>query len=93
MVAAGMAGGLAHGARVGDISQAGRVLGGALVQLPAVWILTGIVVAAFGLFPKFVSAGWVALVGFVLLGELGPLLELDQRVMDISPFVHVPKIP
>ena len=45
----------------------------ALVQLPAAWVLTAIVVAAFGLAPRFVVAGWVALAGFVVLGELGPL--------------------
>ena len=35
----------------------------------------------------------VALVGFLLLAEFGPLLEFDQWVMDISPYAHVPKIP
>ncbi|HET8680979.1 MAG TPA: ABC transporter permease [Micromonosporaceae bacterium] len=93
MVAMGASAGLAHGARVGDMSQVGRVLGGALVQLPAAWVLTGIVVAAFGLAPRLVTAGWAALVGFLLLAEVGPLLDLDQWVMDVSPYAHVPKIP
>ena len=93
MAVAGAGAGLAHGARVGDLSQAGRVFVAALVQLPATWILAAIVVAAFGLAPRFVAAGWVALAGFVLLGELGPLFELDQRVLDLSPFAHVPRLP
>jgi ABC-2 type transport system permease protein len=93
MVAMGTSAGLAHSARVGDMSQLGRVLGGALVQLPAAWVLTGIVVAAFGFAPRLVVAGWAALVGFLLLAEFGPLLEFDQWVMDISPYAHVPKIP
>jgi ABC-2 type transport system permease protein len=93
MVALGTAAGLAHGARTGDMSQAGRVLGGALAQLPAAWVLTGIVVAAFGLAPRLIMAGWVALVGFLLLTEVGPLLELPQWTMDISPYAHVPRIP
>jgi len=78
---------------VGDISQIGRVLGGALVQLPAAWVLTGIVVVAFGFAPRLVVAGWAGLLGFLLLAEIGPLLELDQWVMDVSPYAHVPKIP
>jgi ABC-2 type transport system permease protein len=93
IVVAGAGAGLAHGAQIGDMGAGFEVLGGALVQVPAACVLTGIVVAAFGLAPRLVAAGWVALVGFVLLGELGPLFELDQWVMDVSPFTHVPKIP
>ena len=94
LIAVGGAGaGLAHGAQVGDLGRAGAILGGALAQVPAACVLTGIVVAAFGLAPRLVAAGWVALVAFVLLGELGPLFGFDQWVMDLSPFTHVPKIP
>jgi ABC-2 type transport system permease protein len=90
---AGLTAGWAHGAQVGDPGQIGRVLGAALVQVPATWVLTGIVVAAFGLVPRLVLAGWTALVGFVLLAELGPLLELDARILDLSPYAHVPQLP
>jgi ABC-2 type transport system permease protein len=65
----------------------------ALVQVPAVWVVVGIIVAAFGLVPRLVVLGWVALVGFMLLGEFGPLFELSQAVMDVSPFTHVPRLP
>jgi ABC-2 type transport system permease protein len=58
-----------------------------------VWVIIGIVAAAFGLVPRLVVLGWVALVGFVLLGELGPLFDLSQAVMDVSPFAHVPRMP
>jgi ABC-2 type transport system permease protein len=93
MTALGLGAGLAHAAQVGDASQIGQVLAGALVQVPAAWVLTGIVVAAFGLVPRFTAAGWAALVGFLLLAEVGPLLELDQRIMDIPPYAHAPKLP
>ncbi|MFI6317621.1 hypothetical protein ACIBG8_08880 [Nonomuraea sp. NPDC050556] len=36
MAGTGLGAGLAHGAKVGDMGQVGRVLTGALVQLPAV---------------------------------------------------------
>jgi ABC-2 type transport system permease protein len=29
----------------------------------------------------------------MLLGEFGPLFELSQAVMDVSPFTHVPRLP
>ena len=79
--------------QVGDIGQLGRILVAALVQIPAVWVIIGIVVAAFGLVPRLIVLGWVALVGFVLLGEFGALFNLSQVVMDISPFAHVPRMP
>lgn len=93
LVTAGLAAGLPHAAHTGDPGQVGRVLGAALVQLPAAAVLTGVVVAAFGLAPRLVAAGWAALVVFLLIGELGPVLGLDQWVLDLSPFAHVPRLP
>jgi polyether ionophore transport system permease protein len=89
----GLTAGLSYGATVNDMGQVGRLLGAALVQLPAAWLLTAIVVAAFGLAPRLIMAGWAALVAFLLLGELGPAFDLNQHVMDISPYAHVPKLP
>jgi ABC-2 type transport system permease protein len=93
VVAGGLTAGLSYGATVDDMGQVGRLLGAALVQLPAAWLLTAIVVAAFGLAPRLIMAGWAALVVFLLLGELGPAFGLSQPVMDISPYAHVPKLP
>jgi ABC-2 type transport system permease protein len=93
MACVGAGAGLAHAAREGDPDQAGRVFVAALVQLPAAWVLVGIVVAAFGVAPRLAAAGWIALVAFLLLGEFGPLLGLDQWVMDLSPFAHTPRLP
>jgi hypothetical protein len=56
-------------------------------------VLAAIVVAAFGLAPRYVAIGWAALAGFVVLGELGPLMKLSHWIMDLSPFVHVPRLP
>lgn len=56
-------------------------------------VVTGIAVAAFGLAPKQIVIGWIALVGFVVLGEFGALFSLNQVVMDISPFAHTPRLP
>jgi ABC-2 type transport system permease protein len=91
---AGLAAGLAHGARVGDVGgQLPRLLGAALVQLPAVWVVVGITLALFGLVPRLATAGWGILVAFLLLSEVGPTLKLDQRLLDLSPFVHTPHLP
>lgn len=93
MLAAGVFAGFAHGAASGQMSEFGRVLAAALVHLPAMWVLTGITVLVFGFAPGLIMAGWGALVVFLLLGQLGPIFELPQWAMDISPFTHTPKLP
>jgi ABC-2 type transport system permease protein len=94
LATAGIITGLVHGARVGDIrGQFWRVFGSAVVQLPAVWVVAGLTLAAFGLIPRYATVAWGALVLFLLVGELGPTLQLDQRVLDLSPYTHVPRLP
>jgi len=93
LLVVGASAGLVSALQVGDSAQLGRIVAAALVQIPAVWVVIGIVMAAFGLVPRLSVLGWVALAGFVLLGELGPLFELSQVVMDVSPFAHVPRMP
>lgn len=91
---AGLTAGLAHGAQQGDLGgQLPRVFGAALVQLPAVWVVVGITLALFGLAPRYATAGWGALVVFLLVGELGPSFNLSQLALDVSPYTHVPKLP
>lgn len=90
----GLTTGLVYGAHTGDMGQAlGQLLGSALVQLPAVWVLAGIAVALFGLVPRLATAAWGALVAFLLLTEFGSFLNLSRWATDISPFSHVPKLP
>jgi ABC-2 type transport system permease protein len=93
LLAGGLGAGLGNAAHTGDAGSIGRILAGALVQIPAAWVLTALVLAAFGLAPRLVVVGWAALVAFLLLGQLGPLLELKQWLMDLSPYTHVPKLP
>jgi ABC-2 type transport system permease protein len=93
LLAGGAAAGLSWAVVSGRSEEFGRVLAGAAVQIPSAWLVTSLVVAAFGLWPRAVSVGWAALVAFLLLGEFGPLFEFDQWVLDISPYVHTPKLP
>ena len=95
MGAAGIAAGLGYGLSRGDVGHdLGRVLSQALVQLPAVWVLVGVSAALFGLLPRLAaSVGWAVLAACVLLEEFGRPLQLGKRVLDLSPFAHVPKLP
>jgi polyether ionophore transport system permease protein len=90
----GLGMGLIHGANTGDVGKAvAQLLGSAMVQLPAVWVLTGIAVALFGLVPRLAALAWGALAAFLLLTELGAFLNLSKWAVDISPYTHVPKLP
>jgi polyether ionophore transport system permease protein len=94
LVIAGLTSGLIYGAASGDVGAgAGRMLGSALVQLPAVWVLAGIAALLFGLVPRITAAAWGALVLFLGLTELGSFTALSRWLPGISPFTHVPKLP
>ena len=90
----GLSAGLTHGLRSGEVGrQLPRVLGAALAQLPATWVITAVALALFGLRPRAVLASWGVLGACLLLWLLGPSVHLAQWAMDISPFTHSPKLP
>ena len=94
LLAAGVAEGLTYGLVGGDVGrELPRVLAGALVQLPAVLVLSGIAMALFGLLPRLVSVSWASLSAFAFLVLLGPLLRLSHWLLDVAPFSHIPKVP
>jgi ABC-2 type transport system permease protein len=94
MIVVGVVGGLSYGAGSGGAGkQVPRILGAALAALPAVWLTVAVVLALFGLLPRWVGFGWALLVTFLLLGQLGALLQLSQFALDLSPFTHVPHLP
>lgn len=89
LATAAAAAAVVHGGQ-GDLP---RLLAAAMVQLPAVWVLVGVALALFGLAPRFAPASWGVLVGCLLLGQLGRLLQLPSWVIAVSPFTHVPRLP
>lgn len=89
----GLAGGLAYGMAAGDV--AGKlpiVVGTAAVQLPAVWLLSGVTIVLFGVTPRFTPIAWGVLVGFVALYLLGSLSGSPQWLLDLEPFAHTPRV-
>lgn len=93
MLASGALGGLVYGVSAGDIGgKVAVVVGSAAVQLPAVWLLTAVTVALFGLAPRFTPAAWGVLVGLVALYLIGSLAGFPQWVLDLEPFAHIPRI-
>jgi polyether ionophore transport system permease protein len=71
----------------------GGIVGAAVIQLPAVWVLAGLTVLLFGLLPRWSPAAWAAPALCLLILLVGSTLQLSQWFLDISPFTHVPHLP
>ena len=89
--------GLGAAAALGDISaQVPALVGAGLVQLPAILLIAGVVVALIGLLPRAASAlSWTLLLSAILLGPMfgAATLQLPVWAQDVSPFTHIPKLP
>ncbi|WP_336216784.1 hypothetical protein [Nonomuraea sp. LPB2021202275-12-8] len=73
----------------------GKVLAGALVQVPATWTLAGVGVLAFGLLPRAAAAiSWAAFLFVNLFGEvLGPILGIDYWIAKYAvPYPNLPMV-
>lgn len=95
LAVAGVAAGLGYGLRAGSAGpEVTRLLGAALVQLPASLAVAGAAVALFGLAPRACVAGaWSVLAVVVVIALFGPVLRLSGWIAGLSPFTHVPRLP
>ncbi|MFD5627038.1 ABC transporter permease [Streptomyces sp. NPDC127072] len=87
MALGGLGLGLGYGADLGPI------LGACLVQVPAVWTLGTLAVLLYGLAPRLAPGAWAAAGLVLLLGWIGPALNVPRPVLNLSPFGHLPKLP
>ncbi|MGW0861200.1 ABC transporter permease [Streptomyces sp. NPDC002611] len=71
----------------------GPILGACLVQLPAIWVIGGLTVLLTGVLPRAAAAAWGVAGAVLLIGWVGPALDMPQTVLDLSPFGHLPKLP
>jgi ABC-2 type transport system permease protein len=92
----GASAGLLAGIAMDDVpGQLRSLTAAALVHGPAVLLLGGVALAAFGLAPRF--AGPLAWAAFALALVGGPIvggpLDPPRALLNLSPFTHVPAIP
>ncbi|WP_152361944.1 ABC transporter permease [Microlunatus speluncae] len=96
MTVSGLAAGLSYGVTSGTGPvQVGRVLAAAAIQIPAIWVLAGVIMFAIGVLPRIaVAVGWAAWVFVNVFGEsLGPIIGLRYAVANaVIPFAYVSKI-
>lgn len=93
LLVAGLTAGFAYGVAAHDIAgKVSTVIGTAAVQLPAVWLLTAVTAALFGVAPRFTPVAWGVLVAFVALYLIGSLAGFPQWLLDLEPFAHIPRV-
>jgi ABC-2 type transport system permease protein len=83
----GLATGVGLGHNLDGVVEAG------LVQVPAAWLVVGLVALLYAVRSRWAVVGWGLLGLFLVLGQVGALLELPGWVTGLSPYEHVPKMP
>lgn len=71
----------------------GAYLGATSAYLPAVAVVAGIAVAAFGWRPGLAAIAWALLACSFVVTMFGALLDLPTWASGVSPFWHVPQLP
>ena len=90
---AGAAGlGLLAGITSGDMGELGRVVLAAVAYVPAIWVVTAIAVALFGLLPRWTTLAWAPLAVAAVFGMFGTLLDVPGAVLNVSPFEVTPRV-
>ena len=83
----GLAAGLGLGRDVPDLVAA------ALAQVPAVWLVTTLAALLYAARSTWAVLAWGLLGLFLVLGQLGDLLELPRWLVAVSPYDHTPAMP
>jgi ABC-2 type transport system permease protein len=94
MALVGLVAGLADARRSGSAGgSVGRLVPAALATVPAIWVCVAVALLLVGFVPRLTGLAWAALITFLLLSELVPVLGLPAWMMNLSPFGHVPSMP
>ncbi len=93
MLIIGLSMGVGFAIVVGDAGQVGRIAAAALVMVPAMLVFAGVALALYGISPRWSPVVWGLFVWALVAGTLASVLKLPDRVLDLSPFQHVPALP
>jgi ABC-2 type transport system permease protein len=94
LLALGLGEGTAYALTVSDLSQVPRLIGAALVYLPAVWLIIAVAVLAIGWWPRLTAVlAWVAVGYCAVVALFADSFDLPGWVRRGSPFAHTPRLP
>jgi len=94
LVAFGLGEGAAYGMTVSDAGQVPRLIGVALIYLPAVWLIIAVTVLVIGWLPRLAAAAaWLVVAYCAVVALFADSLDLPGWSRRASPFAHTPRVP
>ena len=94
LIAFGLGEGLAYGMTVSDLGQVPRLIGVALVYLPAVWLIVSVTVLSVGWIPRPAAVvAWLVIAYCAVIALFADSFDLPDWSRRASPFVHTPNAP
>lgn len=89
----GVSMGLGAAAAMGEPGLVWEVTAGHLAYLPALLVILAFAGLLYGSAPATVGFAWALVFYAFFMGFFGPVLDLPQWVLNVSPFEHIPGIP
>ncbi|MEV4706064.1 hypothetical protein [Actinoplanes sp. NPDC049316] len=74
---------------VASTDEFGATVKAGLSYVPAEFVLAGLALALFGLFPRGFALAWAGYAATTFIALLGPGLQLAQWALDLAPATHV----
>jgi ABC-2 type transport system permease protein len=94
LVAAGLGQGLVYGLSISDAGQIPRLIGAALVYVPALWLVIALAAVGFGWLPRLAAAvAWTAVGYCAVVALFGDSFDLPAWFQRASPFANTPEAP
>jgi ABC-2 type transport system permease protein len=93
LLVTGLGLGLGAAASSGEGHYVGDVVWAMLAYAPAMWATAGLAVFVFGLVPRAIGLAWALLVWAILMIYFGGILDLPQWMINLSPYMHIPRMP
>lgn len=82
------------GFSTGDWGSTASLIGSAIVNVPAMWVMGGLAVLIFGLLPNRTYLAWIALTLVIVIWTIDTLsTDAPKWLVEISPFTHTPLVP
>ncbi|PKQ26834.1 MAG: ABC transporter permease [Actinobacteria bacterium HGW-Actinobacteria-4] len=93
MLAGGLGLGVAGAGSVGDWSILPDALAASAMYVPALWVVSAVGIALFGMAPRLVPWVWAIVAYSFVAVYLRALIGLPEALKYLSPFGHVPQFP